>query len=84
MAGGAEQELACRELVEVVTDYLDGALPVPDRARFEAHLADCPYCVEYVAQMRRTIEAVGKLPAAPPDPARQKALLEAFRDWRRT
>jgi anti-sigma factor RsiW len=83
MAGSAQQEMACRELVEVVTDYLEGALPEHDRVRLEAHLAECPSCVNYIAQMRTTIEALGKLPAEPVDPAQQEALLEAFRDWRR-
>jgi anti-sigma factor RsiW len=84
MAGSAEQEMACRELVEVVTDYLEGALPAHDRLRLEAHLAECRYCMDYIAQMRRTIEALGKLPAQPVDPAQQEVLLEAFRGWRRT
>lgn len=82
MAGGAEQEMACRELVEVVTDYLEGALSAHDRLRLEAHLAECQYCLDYIAQMRRTIEVLGKLPAQPVDPAQQEVLLDAFRGWR--
>jgi anti-sigma factor RsiW len=82
MAGGEDEEMTCRELVQVVTDYLEGALPDADRARLEAHLEDCPYCVEYIAQMRLTIEALGELSAELIDPARQRELLHAFRGWR--
>jgi anti-sigma factor RsiW len=76
-------DLACNELVELVTDYVEGALPPRERARFDAHLTGCPDCVEYVAQMRRTIVAVG-LPA--PELERTPAvtaLLGVFRDWKR-
>lgn len=82
MAGSAQQEMACQELVEVVTDYLEGTLPEHDRVRLEAHLAECPYCVDYIAQMRKTILALGKLPTEAVDPAQREALLEAFRGWR--
>jgi anti-sigma factor RsiW len=84
MAAGQHDEMSCKELVEVVTDYLEGTLPDRDRVRLEAHLAECPYCEEYVAQMRQTIEALGERPAEPLDPSREAELLEAFRGWRRT
>ena len=51
-------ELTCRELVELVTEYLEGALGTLDRARVDGHLGDCPDCAEYVAQIRRTIDVV--------------------------
>ena len=57
MAGGENDEMTCKELVEVVTDYLEGGCPSAERARLEAHLAECPYCVEYIEQMRQTIAA---------------------------
>jgi anti-sigma factor RsiW len=82
MAAAHNDEMSCRELVEVVTDYLEGKLPERDRARLEAHVAECPYCEEYIAQMRETIEALGDLPADSLDPARERELLEAFRGWR--
>jgi anti-sigma factor RsiW len=82
MAGGYREEMTCRELVELVTEYLEGALLGDDRTRLEAHLADCPYCEEYIAQMQRTVAALGKLPPEPIDPAREQVLLEAFRGWR--
>jgi anti-sigma factor RsiW len=85
MAATPNDEMSCRELVEVVTDYLEGKLPDADRVRLEAHLAECPYCEEYIAQMRETIEALGELPRAESlDPRTERELLDAFRGWRRT
>ena len=51
-------DLACRELVELVTEYLEGALSALDRARVNGHLGECVDCAEYVAQIRRTIDVV--------------------------
>jgi anti-sigma factor RsiW len=82
MAGSEQDEMACRELVQLVTDYFEHALAPQDRARLEAHLAECPCCEAYIAQMRRTVEALGRLPRAPIDPARERELLEAFRGGR--
>jgi anti-sigma factor RsiW len=76
------EEMSCHELVGVVTDYLEGKLPEADRLRLEAHLAECPYCEEYIAQMRQTIEALGELPAEPLDLDKERELLDAFRGWR--
>jgi anti-sigma factor RsiW len=78
-----DAEMSCKELVELVTDYLDGALSAEDRARFEAHLTECPWCVEYVTQIERTAALVG---ATWQDLEREPAvaeLLELFRDWKR-
>jgi anti-sigma factor RsiW len=58
-----EDELACQEVVELVTDYLEGALPRSQRRRFEAHLAGCENCAEYLEQMRATIRLTGRLRA---------------------
>ena len=76
-------DLACKELVELVTDYLEERLAAPDRARFEAHLANCGGCRAYLEQMRQTISALGRLPAESIDPAATDRLLSAFRDWKR-
>jgi anti-sigma factor RsiW len=76
-------EMPCRELVELVTDYLEGRLHADDRARFEAHLADCPYCETYLDQMRQTIRVLGQLPEESLSPEARDALLAAFRDWAR-
>jgi anti-sigma factor RsiW len=75
-------EMACIELVEVVTEYLEGTLSERDRRRFEAHLAECPYCVEYLKQFRQTIAAMGELRVESIAPERRQELLEAFRGWR--
>ena len=72
----------CKEVVEVVTDYIEGTMPAADRARFEEHLKLCPYCLEYVEQIRSTISALGKAPEEPPDAHTQARLLDAFRDWK--
>jgi anti-sigma factor RsiW len=73
--------LACSELVELVTDYLDDALSKRDRARFEAHIAGCDVCTVYVAQFRETIAALDALPPEEPAPATVDALLQVFRGW---
>jgi anti-sigma factor RsiW len=75
-------EMACNELVEVVSDYLEGTLPEDDRLRFESHLEECPYCVEYVEQLRKTIAATGELTLESIAPERRAELMEAFRGWR--
>jgi len=73
--------MPCQELVEVVTDYLDGALADMDRLRFEAHLEECDACSDYLEQIRQTIEVVGRLaPESLSDEARE-GLLAAFRGW---
>jgi predicted anti-sigma-YlaC factor YlaD len=74
--------LTCKELVELVTDYLEGALPSADRRRFEEHLTTCPYCRIYLDQMRQTIRALGHLPEEAIPPEALEALLARFRGWR--
>jgi anti-sigma factor RsiW len=74
--------MTCRELVELVTDYLEGRLPDEDRVRFEEHVAACPGCVEYVEQMRATVRALGRLPEESVPDALRDELLAAFRGWR--
>jgi anti-sigma factor RsiW len=74
--------LTCRELVELVTDYLEDGLSAVDRARFEAHLAACDHCSAYLRQMRETIELLGTLPADALTPEAEDDLRAAFRDWR--
>ena len=76
------EHLTCRRLVELVTDYLDGALPLLDRVRFEQHLGDCEACEAYVEQFRTTVKLAGRLREEDvPAPARD-VLLEAIRGWR--
>ena len=77
-------EMPCQELVEVVTDYLEGRLSPVDRARFEAHIADCEYCETYLEQMRLTIRTLGRIPAESLSDDARETLLSAFRSWRRS
>jgi anti-sigma factor RsiW len=74
--------MACRELVNVITDYLEGTLPETDRVRFEAHLEGCPYCCNYLEQMRETISALGGVCQGSLAAGTRERLLEVFRDWR--
>jgi anti-sigma factor RsiW len=74
--------LVCREFVELVTDYLEGTLPERDRARMEAHLAECDGCAGYLEDMRRMIGSLHETVEPPPDEATREALLRAFRDLR--
>ena len=76
-------ELTCRELVELVSDYLEGALPASERRRFERHLEDCPLCVDYVDQMRTTLAVLGRLDEDAVDEPIREDLVRAFRDWAR-
>jgi anti-sigma factor RsiW len=75
-------EMPCQELVEVVTDYLDGALAASDRLRFEAHLDECDGCRAYLEQMRHTIAVVGSVEAEDLSEETREGLLAAFRGWR--
>ena len=76
-------ELSCQELVELVTDYLDGALTPAERARFDAHIAGCDGCRAYLEQIRATVALTGTLAPEQLAPEAEAALLEAFRDWKR-
>jgi len=76
------EKLSCQELVELVTDYFEGALSPDERTRFEEHVAGCGGCTRYVEQMRATIAAVGRLDAEDVPPEAEAALLEAFRGWK--
>lgn len=78
----ADADLTCRELVELVTHYLEGALSPAAHARFERHLRSCAACPRYVDQLRATVRALGRLREDDlPEPARG-ALLTAFRTWK--
>jgi anti-sigma factor RsiW len=79
-----DQGMSCQELVELVTDYLLGALDPAEGARFEAHLEECEGCRIYVEQMRRTVAVVGALREDDVQPEARDALLGVFRDWKRS
>ena len=74
--------LVCREAVELMTDYLEGALADRDRRRLETHLADCPHCSEYLAQMRQTLDLLGRIEPEELDPQVQDELVALYRRWR--
>jgi anti-sigma factor RsiW len=75
-------DLACRELVELVTEYLEGGLGPHDRARFEAHIGACEHCSAYLEQMRVTLRVVGQIDPEALDPEVERELLDAFRTWK--
>jgi anti-sigma factor RsiW len=76
------RDLVCQQAVEVVTDYLESRLPRADRRRYEAHLAGCPHCTEYLAQMRKTIELTGTLTPDDLTPQMQDDFVALYRQWR--
>lgn len=75
-------EMTCREVVDLINDYLERTLPLGERARFERHLDDCPHCVVYLEQMRTTLAATGRLSEAELDARTRDELVQAFRTWR--
>ncbi len=75
------EEISCAEFVEVVTDYLEGALDDGNRRRFEAHLAECDGCDTYLDQIRTTVAGAGRLREHELAPETREALLGLFRDW---
>ena len=76
------EQLSCQELVELVTDYLEGALSEEERLRFDHHIGRCDGCKVYLEQMRVTVSLLGHLPRAALSPHAEAELLEAFRGWR--
>jgi anti-sigma factor RsiW len=79
--GSTERALTCHEVVELVTDYLEEALPPEDRRRVEEHLAGCQGCTRYLAQMRETIRLTGRLTEEQIPEEHKAELLDAFRGW---
>lgn len=75
-------DLACQQIVELVTEYLEGTLPRSQRRRFETHLAGCPHCTEYLAQMRATIRLTGRLESEDLTPDMREDFAAIYRRWR--
>ena len=75
-------DLVCRQAVELVTGYLEGSLSRPARKRFERHLAVCPHCTEYLAQMRETIRLTGRLEPEDLTPQMREEFTDLYRRWR--
>jgi predicted anti-sigma-YlaC factor YlaD len=84
MATPEHTDLTCRELVELVTEYLEDSLPTKDRLDFEHHLVWCSWCRDYLDHMQTTIELTGEADEAEPPSPLKEQLLDAFRDWKRT
>jgi anti-sigma factor RsiW len=76
------RDLPCQVVVELVTDYLEGALAPAERRRFEYHLSGCPHCTEYLAQMRETIRLAGRVTPDDLTPQMRTDLTDLYRRWR--
>ena len=83
MSAAIKTELTCKELVELVTDYLEDVLPLAERTRFELHVCTCTGCRVYLAQMRALVRASGHLAEGDLSAGARTELLAAFREWRR-
>jgi predicted anti-sigma-YlaC factor YlaD len=83
MTDPTTHELDCRDLVEVVTDYLEGTMAPRERRRFDRHLDVCEGCLDYLEQMRTVIRVAGRPTVDAVPPATMAGLVRAFRDWRR-
>jgi hypothetical protein len=83
VTAGLPGDLECRELVELVTDYLEGALAPDERVGFELHLAVCDGCTAYLRQVRATLRVAGRLAERSIPVDVRDRLLEAFRGWKR-
>jgi hypothetical protein len=79
-----DDDMVCKELVELVTDYIEGALPDDVLVRFEHHLSGCNGCTKYVEQMRQTIHLTGQLKAESLAPQQWDDLLKLFRNWKQS
>ena len=78
-----EEEMVCNELVELVTEYLEGSLPGETRTRFEKHLSGCDGCTAYLEQMRQTIRVTRQLRVESLTTGQRDGLLKLFRDWKK-
>jgi anti-sigma factor RsiW len=75
-------DLVCQQAVELVTNYLEGALSHRETRRIERHLAGCPHCTEYLAQMRAVIELSGRITPDDLTPNMRHEFTDLFRRWR--
>ena len=83
MSPRSSEPLSCRELVELVTDYLEGSMPIGRRIAFERHIAICPPCRGYLEEIRRVVDVAGGLTEETIPPDARDAMLSVFRDWKR-
>ncbi len=80
----ARLHITCQEVVELITEYLEAALPPDETSLLEEHLNLCEGCVRYAAQIRTTVEAVGRMPPQHVPAETREQLLAAFRDRKRS
>jgi hypothetical protein len=78
------EHMSCQEVVELVNDYLESALPAGEATLFEQHINFCDGCEWYLDQMRTTIATLGRIEPEDVPPDTRDRLLTAFRDWRRS
>jgi anti-sigma factor RsiW len=76
------KDIVCQQAVELVTDYLEGALSRRERRRFEAHVRACPNCAAYLEQIKMTIALAGAVEADDLTPEAKRELSELYRRWR--
>jgi predicted anti-sigma-YlaC factor YlaD len=76
------KDIVCQQAVELVTDYLEGALSRRDRRRFEGHLKACPNCSAYLEQIKTTIQLTGEIEPEDLTPEARQDLTEIYRRWR--
>jgi predicted anti-sigma-YlaC factor YlaD len=76
-------KLTCREVVELVTDYLEESLALEEQMQFEEHVADCPGCTAYIAQVQQSIGMLRRLSNEPVFPETKEELLRVFQEWKR-
>lgn len=74
--------MTCKQVVDLVTDYLEGSMSLRTRLRFHLHLGICLGCRTYLKQMKDTIHTLGHLPQEPAPPAVREELLRRFRTWK--
>ncbi len=79
-----ENDLTCQELVELITDYLEGQLPETTRQQIERHLAGCEGCTNYLQQMQQTMQLTGQLHEEELSPGQRDDLLKLFQDWKKS
>jgi anti-sigma factor (TIGR02949 family) len=77
----SHEHISCQQVVDLVTEYLEGAMAVDDRALFEQHLNFCDGCVWYVDQIKTTVATVGRISEEDVPEEMRERLLTAFRDW---
>jgi hypothetical protein len=79
---GLTKGITCQEMVELITDYLEDALPRSQRRRFEGHIKNCEHCTEYLDQIRVTISLTGRLREDHLTPEMYDEFTTLFRNWR--